>query len=162
MGEPRFFGQLTQKATYAMRLPAGRVQRYAGWLLKKAEERLSSLGLLLAARNFDQRITSRFRRIDRRDNLPDHPLDQPPPVTAKNHDRQLPPFEVLLIGNAVVGAQQDIETGSLGNPQQLAVRKRIPAFSKRSPDGVFTQKPGDQNRCALVKKTRVNGRRGQL
>lgn len=67
--------------------------------------------------NLNDGIASRLRVVYRDNNLPDHPLNQSPPVPAQNYDRDFPVFEVLLIGKVVAGGRKNLKAGGLGNPQ---------------------------------------------
>jgi len=55
--------------------------------------------------HFDQRLAARFRRVGRRGNFSDHPLDQPPAIAANDHNGDFSSFKVLLIGEIFVGGQ---------------------------------------------------------
>src|SRR5205814_1405880 len=56
---------------------------------------------VLANRYLDHGVAPRLGVVDSCNNPPDHPLDQPPPVSAENDDRDFPPFEILLIGEVI-------------------------------------------------------------
>jgi hypothetical protein len=88
----------------------------------------------------------------RRNNFPNHSMNDPPSVSCENHYRDFPLLQILLIGDIVVGGHQHVKTGILGGSEKVAIRQGRPTLLPCCPDGVFRKKTSDCDRRALIKE----------
>ena len=60
--------------------------------------------------------------------------ERPLGATRQNDERDAPGSQVLLVANAAVGGEQQLEPSVLGGVQQRPVVERVPAFGLRRVD----------------------------
>ncbi len=68
--------------------------------------------------------------------------EQPPGATLQNDEGDATYSQVLLVADAPVGREQQLEPCLLGGVQERAVAEGLPAFRLRRVDGVPRQRAG--------------------
>lgn len=89
--------------------------------------------------------------------------ERPPGATRQNDEGDAACSHVLLVADAPVGREQQLEARVLGSVQQRAVAERVPAFGLCRVNRVPRQRADQSLRRAVVKEDehrRGQGRRG--
>jgi len=83
---------------------------------------------------------------------PDRASKRRPVIGRYHHERQATPGQVLLITNVLIRGDHDLETGRLGNGQQLPVCDLVPTHFNRMPDVVARKQIAEIESKIVVKK----------
>jgi hypothetical protein len=113
-------------------------------------EKRETWGTRLLVGYFNQGVTPGFCRGHHVRNPLQRGLNQTPSVPAESHNCNFAVAEILLIGEVLVGRQENIESGLLGDAQQFAVKERAPSLLMGGSDIVSGKRIADADRRSLI------------
>lgn len=125
-------------------------ERPVGPPLSAQDEVLGIIGALCLNLYFD--VVTWFDRIDRCNDFGNLSLNLRPRCRHEYDDRNLPALEILLIAEALVGGDENLESIRLGCRQQLSVRQCRPTEFVCGDYAMPSDMRSQWNRSCLIEK----------